>query len=76
MNGCMVKHATQDEQDKARAEWFATRAQRRKERAEREVKRKEQEKFHHDYWGLDEHGRRITDPSRIKKVEELVDPGK
>lgn len=76
MNGCMIQHATREEQDKARAEWFASRAMRRKEREEKEAKRKEQEKFHHDYWGLDEDGRRITDRSRIKKVEELVDPGK
>jgi COX assembly mitochondrial protein 1 len=76
MNGCMMAHATREEQDRAREEWFITREKRRKEREEKQAKRKEQEKFHHDYWGLDEHGRRLTDRSQIKKVEELVDPGK
>ena len=76
MNGCMLAHATREEQDRAREEWFTTREKRRKEREEKQEKRKEQEKFHHDYWGLDEHGRRLTDRSQIKKVEELVDPGK
>lgn len=61
MNSCMVAHATQEEQDRAREEWFATRDFRRKEREEKEAKRKEQEKFHREWWGLDEQGRRIVD---------------
>src|SRR5437762_2030814 len=41
MNTCMVSHATQDEQDAAREEWFALRLQRQKEREAKEVRRKE-----------------------------------
>lgn len=59
MNTCMNKYATQAEQDAARNEWFATRDQRRKERELKEEKRKEQEKFHREWWGLDEQGKRI-----------------
>ncbi|KAI9806444.1 MAG: hypothetical protein M1833_003631 [Piccolia ochrophora] len=54
MNACMMKHATRDEQDKARAEWFATRTERGKQRDEAEERRKEAEKKHREWWGLDE----------------------
>jgi len=59
MNTCMVKHATQEEQDRAREEWFATRDQRKKEREQKERRRIEQEKFHREWWGLDDQGRRV-----------------
>ncbi len=52
MNSCMVEHATQQEQDAAREEWFATRDVRARQREEKEKKRKEQEKFHREWWGL------------------------
>ncbi len=52
MNNCMVKHATQAEQDAAREEWFATRLKRQIEREKKEERRKEQEKFHREWWGL------------------------
>ena len=52
MNTCMVAHATQKEQDAAREEWFATRMLRAREREQREERRKEQEKFHREWWGL------------------------
>ncbi|OMP82582.1 hypothetical protein BK809_0006892 [Diplodia seriata] len=58
MNTCMVAHATQEEQDRAREEWFATRELRKREREEKERKRVEQEKFHREWWGLDEQGKR------------------
>jgi len=48
----MVAHATQAEQDAAREEWFATRMQRARDRELREERRKEQEKFHREWWGL------------------------
>lgn len=48
----MISHATQDEQDAAREEWFATRLKRQKEREAREEKRREQEKFHKEWWGV------------------------
>ncbi|KAF2150779.1 hypothetical protein K461DRAFT_296021 [Myriangium duriaei CBS 260.36] len=61
MNTCMLQFATQAEQDAAREEWFAKIDQRRKERELKEEKRKVQEKFHREWWGLDEQGRRIVD---------------
>ncbi|KAI9820126.1 MAG: hypothetical protein M1832_003833 [Thelocarpon impressellum] len=59
MNGCMIGHATREEQDRARAEWFATRETRRREREEKEAKRREQEKFYRDWWGLEERERKL-----------------
>ena len=48
----MIKHATQEEQDKAREEWFATRMVRAKEKELKELRKIEQEKFHREWWGL------------------------
>lgn len=59
MNTCMLQFANQAEQDAARDEWFATRDERRREREVKEEKRIEQEKFHREWWGLDENGKRI-----------------
>lgn len=53
MNTCMIHHATRDAQDAARTEWFATRDQRRAELDAKEARRKEQEKFHLDWWAKD-----------------------
>lgn len=53
MNNCMIKYATQDERDAARAEWFATMGRRREERERKEEKRKEDEKFWRDWWDKD-----------------------
>ena len=53
MNGCMIAHASQEEQDAAREEWFATRDERIRQREEKERKKKEQEKFHREWWGLE-----------------------
>jgi COX assembly mitochondrial protein 1 len=52
MNSCMIAHATQAEQDAAREEWFANRLKRQVEREKKEERRKEQEKFHREWWGL------------------------
>lgn len=52
MNSCMIAHAGQDEQDAAREEWFATRGERIRQRQEKEARKKEQEKFHREWWGL------------------------
>ena len=46
MNSCMIIHATQQEQDAARAEWFATADERQREREEKEKKKAEQERFY------------------------------
>ncbi|TEY85721.1 hypothetical protein BOTCAL_0013g00290 [Botryotinia calthae] len=52
MNNCMISHATQSEKDAAREEWFSLRLQRQRDREAREARRKEQEKFHREWWGL------------------------
>lgn len=50
MNSCMISHASQEEQDAAREEWFATRDKRIAEHEAKETRRKEQEKQHIEYW--------------------------
>lgn len=67
MNTCMLQFATQAEQDAAREEWFATRDLRRRERELKEEKRKEQEKFHREWWGLDDQGRRVFEKGAKKE---------
>ena len=52
MNRCMIGHATQEEQDAAREEWFASRDKRIEERDAKERRKVEQEKFHREWWGL------------------------
>ncbi len=52
MNGCMIAHASREEQDAAREEWFATRDERIQQREEKERKKKVQEKFHREWWGM------------------------
>ena len=52
MNKCMIAHATQEEQDAAREEWFASRDKRIEEREAKERRKIEQEKFHREWWGL------------------------
>ncbi|MCJ1405596.1 hypothetical protein MMC11_008824 [Xylographa trunciseda] len=52
MNKCMIAHATQQEQDAAREEWFASRDKRIAEREAKERRKIEQEKFHREWWGL------------------------
>ena len=52
MNSCMISHAGQAQRDAAREEWFATIDERIRQRVEKEKKKKEQEKFHREWWGL------------------------
>ena len=52
MNSCMVSHATQYEQDAARAEWFATKDLRLQQMEEKEKRKRDQEKFYREWWGL------------------------
>ena len=54
MNSCMVSHATQEEQDAAREEWFASKDKRILEMEMKEKRKKEQEKFHNEWWGLNQ----------------------
>ena len=57
MNSCMLAHAGQQEEDKAREEFFATAMHRRTERQEKERNKAEQEKFHREWWDADERER-------------------
>lgn len=50
MNTCMKQFATREEQDAAREEWFAGLDKRAEERAEKEKKKKVDEKFWRDWW--------------------------
>ncbi|KAI9892961.1 MAG: hypothetical protein M1814_000845 [Vezdaea aestivalis] len=67
MNGCMLAHASFEEQDKARTEWFATMEERRTKREEQAVEREKQKKIHHDWWGLDEKGNRVAQTNQEGK---------
>lgn len=53
MNECMVNHATQEEQDAARTEWFASIEARHQARVKKEEKRVKDEKFWLDWWNRD-----------------------
>ncbi|KAM7202378.1 Cytochrome c oxidase biogenesis protein Cmc1 like domain containing protein [Rhypophila sp. PSN 637] len=57
MNSCMKVHATQEEQDAAREEWFAKRMERQKERERKARRKAEQEAFLREWWGLPEKDR-------------------
>lgn len=54
MNDCMVRHATQEEMDAARTEWFATIEERHEARIKKEEKRVKDEKFWRDWWSKEE----------------------
>ncbi|KPM42984.1 hypothetical protein AK830_g3572 [Neonectria ditissima] len=66
MNNCMKLHATQDEHDAARVEWFSMRLERQRERAHKNKVAAAQEEFMREWWGLPEHVRL----SRQKEMEE------
>ncbi len=72
MNMCMIKHATPEEQDLAREEWFAMRLVRQKEREAKELRRIEQLKFHREWWGLPEEDRDGEKGREILKKAERV----
>ncbi|KAJ4295928.1 hypothetical protein N0V88_004630 [Collariella sp. IMI 366227] len=54
MNSCMKAHATQEEQDGAREEWFSRRLERQRERERKALRKAEQEAFLREWWGLPE----------------------
>lgn len=62
MNKCMIGHATRDEEDRAREQWFRQIPDRRKESEEKAARQEVEKKKHHDWWGLDEQGRRKPQP--------------
>lgn len=65
MNGCMARHATTEEHDAAREEWFAMRLQRQREREKSKKVAHAQEEFMREWWGLPEDVRL----SRQKEME-------
>ena len=70
MNNCMQAHATPEEHDRAREDWFAARMTRARERERKERRKLEQEKFHREWWGLPE-----RDPEDLRReLEKLERP--
>ncbi|KAI1338352.1 cytochrome c oxidase biogenesis protein Cmc1 like-domain-containing protein [Xylariaceae sp. FL0016] len=67
MNACMLSHATPEEHDRAREDWFAARQERARERERKERRKLEQEKFHREWWGLPE-----QDAEKVAKIEERL----
>lgn len=72
MNSCMISHSSQDEQDAAREEWFALRLQRQVDREKKEERRKEQERFHKEWWGLPIEEREGEKGNEVMKKAERV----
>ncbi|KAI0396526.1 cytochrome c oxidase biogenesis protein Cmc1 like-domain-containing protein [Xylariaceae sp. FL0594] len=70
MNSCMLSHATPEEHDRAREEWFATRMARFRERERKERRKLEQERFLREWWNLPD-----RDPEDLKReLEKLQRP--
>ncbi|KAI0456295.1 cytochrome c oxidase biogenesis protein Cmc1 like-domain-containing protein [Xylaria acuta] len=70
MNNCMLAHATPEEHDRAREDWFAARTTRARERERKERRKIEQERFHREWWGLPE-----RDPDHVRReLEKLERP--
>lgn len=58
----MIGHATRDEEDRAREQWFKQIPERRKEAEEKKELQEREKQKHHEWWGLDEQGRRKQEP--------------
>ncbi|KAG5915651.1 hypothetical protein E4U53_004447, partial [Claviceps sorghi] len=54
MNNCMKRHATPEEHDAAREEWFAMRVERHRQRERKAKMAAAQEDFIREWWGLPE----------------------
>ncbi|KAG6087717.1 hypothetical protein E4U15_007465 [Claviceps sp. LM218 group G6] len=70
MNNCMKLHATAEENDAAREEWFASRMERHRERERKAKMAVAQEEFLREWWGLPEKERSW----RKQEVEKLKQP--
>jgi COX assembly mitochondrial protein 1 len=68
MNNCMMAHASMEEQDRAREEWFATREDRVKQREKEAAEHAEKLKLKRDYWGVDETGRLLDKDKRTSNI--------
>ncbi|KAI0200821.1 cytochrome c oxidase biogenesis protein Cmc1 like-domain-containing protein [Astrocystis sublimbata] len=73
MNNCMLAHATPEEHDRAREDWFAARMTRARERERKERRKIEQEKFHREWWGLPERDPDLTrrELEKLKRPERI-----
>lgn len=75
MNGCMKAHATPQEQDAAREDWFAQRSERARQRAEKLRRKEEQARFMREWWGLEESereaARRRADEEKMRRGERV-----
>ncbi|KAF7537363.1 hypothetical protein G7Z17_g12859 [Cylindrodendrum hubeiense] len=71
MNNCMKLHATQDEHDAARVEWFSMRLERRRERERKNKMAAAQEEFMREWWGLPEHVRLSRQKEMEKRGERI-----
>lgn len=67
MNNCMKLHATPEEHDAAREEWFAMRMERHRQRERKAKMAVAQEEFLREWWGLPEEVR----ASRQRELEKL-----
>jgi COX assembly protein 1 len=70
MNSCMKAHATPQEQDGAREEWFSQRMERAKEKERKALRKAEQEAFLREWWGLPE-----KDREQAKREMEKIKAG-
>jgi COX assembly mitochondrial protein 1 len=66
MNNCMMRFATQEEQDEARKEWFETFEERRFERERKEEKRKKDEVFWREWWDKEKDTKKLAENSKAK----------
>jgi COX assembly protein 1 len=67
MNNCMKVHATSEEHDAAREEWFAMRMERHRQRERKAKVAVAQEEFIREWWGLPEEVRE----SKKRELERL-----
>lgn len=71
MNACMKRHATQEEQDAAREEWFALRMERQRQRERKAKMAAAQEEFMREWWGLPEEVRLSRGREMAKRGEKI-----
>lgn len=75
MNGCMKVHATPEEQDAAREEWFAQRQERAQAKIEKQKRKEEQQRFLREWWGIEESEReeklRLVQEAKLKRGERV-----
>jgi COX assembly protein 1 len=71
MNHCLREYGTRAEEDRARQEWFSKIDERKKQRQQEVLDRKENEKKLKDWWGMDDNWQRID-----RKMDALKAQGK